>query len=374
MTSQSTSFAEIDALYPLPPEELPRQWVLAPSAEALPDAWEAHALRGWHFAAHPDAELLPLRARDGSPLGWVLAVLAQLGPDGDRVPSDALTLPVGADPLPAELEAALYGRNAAGVNEHGHGLEGAWTALVIAPSLRRVYVNPTGGLVYSPERRTVAVTYNLIPGLERDLEVSQAFNSPAAQYFYTYGLTSHRGLHRLLPNHYLDLDTFEAQRHWPTQRLPPFASGEEGVHRIVVHARRVLAALSGYYEGFNVGLTAGYDSRAALSILRPLVIEGVDVSLTTKIAPTEGHRVDVAGAKRLARIAGLPHRVQHTQPGEKDNVARYYVRIGEARGGRFIANAAGDQGDAEGTDEARRLTLHGGSGEIGRGKLWVGKG
>ena len=367
-----TDFAALDALYPLPPEALPRQWVLAREASLLPAAWTAEALGGWHFAAHPEARVHALRAADGSALGWAVDVLAQLGPDGDGVPEATLTLPVGADPSPEDLERALYGRDAAGLNEDGHGLEGRWAALVIAPSLRRVYVNPTGSLVYSPQHRAVATSHNLIPGLERDEALSRAFDPLAKGHIYGFGLTAHRGLRRLLSNHVLDLDTFEPRRHWPVGEMPAYRSGHEGVGRVVAHTRRLLRTVFAVHPRVaRLSLTAGRDSRAMLAILRPflpgqatgLAEAPLDVFVFTKSGPTRGHRMDVAAARRVARLARLPHHVLPNAPRDGSDVLKRFVRIGEARAGPmlFLSPVGRDP---------ERLSLTGMNGAIGRGIYW----
>ncbi len=362
-----TDFAALDALYPLPPEALPRQFLLAADPALLPAAWPSESLGGWHFAAHPEARVARLRAADGTRLGWAVEVLAQLGPDGDRVPGTTLSLPVGPDPSPGELGRALYGRDAEGLSDEGHGLEGAWTALVVAPSLRRVYVNPTGSVVYSPEHRAVASSHNLVPGLARDAGLSLAFDPLAARYRYTFGLTAHRGLRRLLPNHALDLGTFEPQRHWPVGAVPSYASGHEGVERVVGHSRRVLrAAFEAGPKQVRLGLTAGRDSRAALAVLRPFVEgEGVEAVLFTREGGLPRHRLDVAAARRVARCARLPHQVLRLRERPPGEVRRRFVALGEVGAGAVLRFAvAGPGGEEQG------LGLNGMNGAVGRGIYW----
>lgn len=256
----ATDFAALDSLYPLPPEELFRQWVLTREAGQVPPGWQRRSFDGWHLTCHPDAHVCDLCANDGTQIGWVIEPLAQLSRAGDSIPTGALKLPIPAHGSPADLERALYGRDEHG-RSSGDGIEGMWVAITFdgpqtAP-FRRVYLGAIHSVVYSADRRTVATTHNLIPGLRRDLPLSRAFDPLATNAYFTFGLTEFHGLHRLLPNHYLDLDTFAAVRHWPPAAPEPLASGEKGAAAIVEHARRMLDVLRTEDHNFHVFLSAG---------------------------------------------------------------------------------------------------------------------
>lgn len=342
----ATDFAALDALYPLPPDELPRQWVLTREPGEVPTAWQRRSSDGWHLTSHPDAQVSELRAADGALLGWVIEPLAYLSASGDAMVRDTLTLPIPADAPPSQVERALYGRDDCG-QSGGDGLEGTWVAVVFggaaAQRFGRVYLGAIHSVVYSPQHRSVATTHNLIPGLRRDLALSGAFDPLATNSYFTFGLTAFHGVERLLPNHYLDLETFAPVRHWPLAPPQPLPTGEHGAAAIVHHARRLLEVLRTENENFHVFLSAGRDSRAILSLLRPLVAaDRVKVHLATTAAAEMKYLTDFQGARRLARIANLPHEVTWRRQHRTDarDVMRRFVRIGESKSGPILSSPA----------------------------------
>jgi hypothetical protein len=367
-----TDFAALDALYPLPPEDLPRQWVLARDPELAPPGWERRTLNGWHLGAHPDAHVCDLFSSGGSRLGWIIEPLVYLNQEGGAVPTDSLTLPADGCSSGA-IERALYGRDERG-RSSGGGIEGMWVAIIFGGTeqapLRRVYLGAIHSVVYSVDHGAVATTHNLIPGLTRDQALSRAFDPLATNRFFTFGLTAFTGLRRLLPNHYLDLDTFQAVRHWPSEALEPLNSGQEGAVAIVKHTHRLLRALSTAYRSYRIFLSAGRDSRAVLASLRPLLDEGaIDLVLSTTVGHDLQSRVDVHAARQLARIAGLPHEVTERgrHSGRSAGAGRAFVRIGESKSGPILS--------APGVTNLQphdgRFILAGMGGEVGRSYYWA---
>lgn len=369
-----TDFSALDALYPLPPEELPRQWLLTRDPAALPAEWERRTIEGWNFAAHPDAHVCDLRASDGTSVGWLVEPLAYLTAVGDSLPGSELTLPVSAHASPADIERALYGRDESG-RSNGDGVQGMWVAIVFGGAanapFRRIYLGPIHSVVYNETHRAVATSHNLFSGLRRDDALSRAFDPLATDAYFTFGLTAFESLRRLLPNHYLDLDTFQPVRHWPLQALEPLVDGKDGAAAIVKHARRLVTVLATRHRSFRVFLSAGQDSRAILALLRPLIDEGtIDVVLTTTVGRDFESRMDVQAARRLVRIASLPHEVRRRRPhnSEAADVVRAFVRIGESKAGHILSAAANKEKQRLRDD---RFNLAGMAGEVGRAS-WGG--
>ena len=368
---QPTDFEALDAIYPLPLDDLHRQWALSRTRTALPEAdWAVHTLHGWHLAAHPETHVCALQADDGAPLGWVLEPLFYSAGQRFERPDEVLRLPVSsADASEAELERALYGRDASGRSD-GSGLGGMWIAIVLAP-VPRLYLGPIHSVVYDPEKRIVAPTHNLLGPVTRDLELSRAFDPLATFRYYSFGLTAFRGVRRLLPNHYLDLERFVPVRHWPKAPLPRFQDGREGAAAIVEHGQRILEGMAETVERFAVPLSAGNDSRAVLSLLRRVCEAGrTPVELFTSVGVDFGKRIDVQGARRLAALSGLAHEVQPRPPHvavPAEAVMRNFARIGEAKA-TPILSAPGTLKRAE--DSGSKLTVAGMGGETARATFW----
>lgn len=370
-----TDFGAVDAVYPLSPEDLPRQWVLSRDAGALPDGWARHTTNGWHLGVERHANLCTLRSAEGRAVGWVVEALAYLGDKGQVTTRGGdITLPVHADASIEEVERVLYGRDSLGHSD-GTGLVGPWTAWVFGKTTGRgggrIYVSPKHSVTYSPECGVVSATPNLIPELRRDESLSRAFDPLTTNSYLTFGLTAFVGVHRLLPNHYLNLETFEVERHWPRGAITPIGDGEEGAGEIVDQARRVLELLGTRYDSFLVYLSAGRDSRAVLALLQPMVEAGWTVDLSTTVKLDLASRTDLQAARRLARQAELPHTVSRRWRRRhipEARALRNFARIGEARAGGSVSSPATLTPEPDGG----QLSIGGMAGETGRAYFWAG--
>ena len=54
------------------PADLPGQFVLSRSDEAVPSGWAVHRQRGWTLGAHPWLPVMTIRTLDGADAGWIL--------------------------------------------------------------------------------------------------------------------------------------------------------------------------------------------------------------------------------------------------------------------------------------------------------------
>lgn len=361
----------LDALYPLPPEELSRQWVLSRRHELLPEQWSGSDLHGWHLAAHPDANVCRLENRHGELMGWVIEPLAYL--EGERrhtTPGPTVRLPLEREPSGEELDRVFYGRDPQGVT-NGDGFVGGWTAIVLSPSGQQwVYLGATHSVVYSPQHEAVATSHNLIPGLIRDRALSKAFDPMGTHRYYTFGLTPFLGLHRLLPNHCLNLSGFTAHRHWPRGALDERVPGPTAAARIIKHARELMSVMAESYDIFRVPLSAGRDSRAVLSCLRPFVDdERVTIQTFTTSGPSLASRVDGQIGVRLAKIAQVPHELKAyvKLPTQPEDLRRAFVKLGESKFGPALGAPAREQSPPP----VSQLNLPGMAGETARAFYWT---
>lgn len=369
-----TDFDRLDAVYPLPLDELPRQWVLGQEAGELPPEWERRELNGWTLAAHPLAYLARLETRDGRHIGWVLEAMLHTDADGARVPGEAVRIDIGDGELSeAKLEKALYGRDEMGWTD-GTGLEGYWIAIVLVGSLQRVYLSANNSTMYDAAKRRVATSHNLLQPFERDLELSRAFDPLETLGYYSFGLTAFKGVKRLLPNHYLDLTTFEPVRHWP-KTAPRREEGGAVAGRIIEHGQRVTAAIAAHEDKAEIPLSAGNDSRAVLASARKLIEQGdTKFRAFTSVGKDFDTRIDVQGATKVARIAGVEHEIRQRARHEKaplEKVMRLFARIGEAKSGPSLSTprllASLDDPDAV---PEQNLSLAGMGGEVGRASYY----
>lgn len=188
-----------------------------------------------------------------------------------------------------------------------HG--GSWLLIMAVAGSERVYLDSDGSmsLVYSPERRCAAATTGLILD---DADYVDRFQTElydalgvAGEGWFPSGLTAHRGVKRLLCNHYLDLGEWSIHRHWPRTDFEWDVSATDAALRVAEIVRASITALLKHGRVVRA-LTGGNESRFLLAADREQCRE---YDYVTVSAPAT--KRDVVLAKRLAEIAGLSHRL-----------------------------------------------------------------
>lgn len=367
--------AALDSLSPLSPDELYRQWVIAPQGHNGPTEWREFSFDGWQLFAHTDAHVCELTSTDGYTVGWVMEAMAYLKEEDGNVPKEKQVLPVGKNFSASEIERALYGRDSSGYSD-GTGFTGTWTAIIFGgrgdSTFQRVYLGVSHSVVYSLQQQVVATTHNLIPDIQRDEDLSKAFDCLNRRSYFSFGLTAFKGLSRLLPNHYLDLKTFQSKRHWPISSLDRYTNGKKGAANLVDYCRRIVNVITSEYPKSRVFLSAGRDSRAILACLRPFVENDEDITLSTTVSSSLASKIDLQAARWLARRTGLPHKVKRKKSRSEmsdDYVMRSFVRIGEAAAAPNLF-ASPDIHNRKPFNPNARFKIAGMGGETGRAKFW----
>jgi hypothetical protein len=121
--------------------------------------------------------------------------------------------------------------------------------------------------------------------------------------WFPAGLTAHHGIHRLLPNHYLDLETWKACRFWPTADLATANDPMETVDEIIAIVQAQIEALLAGPKKLAFALTAGHETRLLLACARPYL---KDIDFVT-VTGGDRHEVDTVVARRIAKDLGLRH-------------------------------------------------------------------
>jgi hypothetical protein len=138
-------------------------------------------------------------------------------------------------------------------------------------------------------------------------------------------LTVHEGLSRLLPNHYLDLETWQPIRFWP--RADEFSQDlgfEEATGSVARALESFLAAAADQFR-LGITLTAGLDSRLLLAAARPVVDK---VEFFTISPEREG--IDQILARRMARDHGLRYQTFALVKSSAEDMARWDKAVGHA--------------------------------------------
>lgn len=250
----------------------------------------------------PGIRTYPIATRDGALLGHLYGLLLTAEP----VPG--LTISRGGITIDAPVpDAAAFERNVL------DALRGSFIVVTRGALPRRLYPDcgATLPIVYCAASRRAASSAGMLLGPE---EYAARFLAPrhhrlvesggAADRWIPGALTAHEGVRRLMPNHYLDLTTWETTRFWP--RRDEFALGlafETAVEIVADRMQGFMRAV-GHSASAAIALTAGFDSRMLLAAARSVSDRIESFTLTP---PQPGLDQIVSG--ELARRLGMRHRL-----------------------------------------------------------------
>lgn len=329
------------------------QFLLGAGWNRAPARWVSDAIGDWFLGRHPDLPAIRLTGRDRGAMGWMLGYpISEAGTllaDGEslRVPAPALE-------STEALEAFIYSF-------------GGRFAAVLLDDHPRLYLDPCGSLsaVYCTHQHLVASTPNLIPyeGHTRDrAELARAIGIPHTNGMYPLGLTPRYGIERILPNHYLDLSSWETIRHWPKQPLTYLVPVEEAVVEIADIVKRQIAAVVAASPTY-LPLTAGRDSRMLLACAKGVADR---LELLTVELGNQPSAVDCKTSRRIAERFGLKHRVLPMERATEADLQEWMFRIGYSTGEVTGWQCATTWKRLPGG----RAMLGGNVGELARGYYW----
>ncbi|MGO1499880.1 MAG: hypothetical protein ACTHWH_01180 [Marinobacter sp.] len=243
---------------------------------------------------------------------------------------------------------------------------GSWVMVMRTLTSLRLYLDPCGSLsvVYSQDKAAAGSTAGLLLNdseytatfnreLHKELEVLQSGWFPA-------GMTAHRGINRVLANHYLDLRTWTTTRHWPRRDFVTRLSLEEAGRRIAHILMGTIGAMQS--DGPTVlAITGGKDSRLLLAGCRPY-LDYID--LVTIDLP--GSERDVYLAKSIARIdSQLRHRILGPVLASEEERKLWLYNASHCAGGmnQYYSPSLKPL-------KSYKYFISGAAGEIGRAFLW----
>ncbi|WP_232210433.1 hypothetical protein [Nitrococcus mobilis] len=216
---------------------------------------------------------------------------------------------------------------------------------------RTLYTDAFGhfSLVYGHGR--VATNPDLIPASDNATLVG-LMDIPVPDNWYPFGLTPKNGVSRLLPNHYLDLNSWSQHRLWPKENPRGTITIDEAATIIGLVVRHNINAVSSKHP-LQLPLTAGYDSRMLLACARDHVAQ---LQCHTHNAHPATGRLDVVTAPRLCKQQSIPHQTLKNVEAPQARKDEWLKRAGRSAAGASY-NIAGSSFPYNGRT---RLTGHGG--------------
>ncbi|WP_018856739.1 hypothetical protein [Rhizobium sp. 42MFCr.1] len=335
-------------------DQLAGQFVLA--SEPIPRFlnWDHCELGSLHLALAPGAKSVPVVDAEGNQLGVLLGTPIDLAQR--RVIADSYSI---SEKLEDVNDVDDF------IETHIYSLAGSFLFILSTPTKRRVYLDANGtmSLVYDAQARLAGATAAAL--LSED-QYRQRFRAKLYKSldvenagWFTGDLTAHAGVNRLLCNHYLDLDTWTANRHWPASPITVSLDPTSTCTRIFERVGQTIEILARTGKT-SVALTAGSDSRLLLSCCKNLLRE---VSFVTVKAPNAD--VDTNCAKRLALKFKLAHETLAYCEATHEQAELWRLRAGHCVGGNNVKMHPSVRA-LEG-----RYFVGGLGGEVGRGFLWL---
>jgi hypothetical protein len=297
-------------------------FVLGRSVQPVAPGWALRTLDGWQLAHDPDLPALDVVDLEGTQLGWVLGHPIDLEARG---------------PAQAPLRAPLVGGDAASpdrVEPWVYRYAGRF-ALVLLRPFERVYPDAVASLpvLFSEGHGRVTSSPFLLGPAEAlsDDPLVDVVEIASTDRCFILGSTPVRGAANLLPNHVLELRTWRARRHWPSEMFEE-DSVEAGLRRVGETLEATMTALAAR-EAPHVSLTAGIDTRALLACSRDIRDR---LRFFTLALPDDYGAIDLMTASRIAGRFGLDHRSLVWHRPHVADVERFAIdtgcMIGEQRG------------------------------------------
>ena len=293
---------------------LPDQFILCRDPGHVPDGWPKYVEHDWCLGYQPSLPVVRLADEFGTSMGWLLGWAVD-GSGALLESGQIATVPVAASD---ELEHWIY--------LHG----GRFAVIVVTPSFARVYLDPCGSLsaVYCPVLECVASTTSIVPrggDTEEITEHMRLVGIPGVG-MYPLHLTPRKNVLRLLPNHFLDLGTWEAARHWPKTHAFALRDTADVVSSVVDRVRLNLGGVIDVWPAL-LRLTAGRDSRMLLACARPMA-DQITFFTAEHERADEASWLDCSTASRIARDLGLRYRRLSHRRARPEDLDEWLVRTG----------------------------------------------
>jgi len=305
---------------PLSPDDLIGQFILCQNEQAIPENWPRRQLGSWYLGSHSALPIVDIITDDSTVIGWLLGY--PINSQG-RLITGSVCFPVNPDQgdMPDQFESWVY--------DHG----GRFAVVCVTNRIARFYLDPCGTLagVFCREKQILASTVSAIGGLAgtNDNVISE-LRVPYGDSWYPFGLTPRRSVERLLPNHFLDLTTWETVRHWPKGEIVTDSDVQGAVSKITYILKNNISAVARDFP-LHMSITAGRDSRALLACSR----EQLDrIVFFTMAAPVKKGKLTLKGqldcgfAAKIARLCGIKHITIPFERSSQADLEKWLYRTG----------------------------------------------
>lgn len=297
-----------------------KQVFLAAEKPDIPESYRLVDAGGFWIAADRGIPVVPVRESGGRRVGFILGnAFSEF--HGEFLPEGEADVPIAIASV-SDVELLFLPR-----------ISGSFVFLTCGDLPKRIYMDHGASfpMVYSPSDRRVASSVAL---LLTEADYHSRFRADfhdaliareGTGAWISGGLTAHRGVLRVLANHYLDLATWTTHRFWP--RPGEFAQWRDFDEAVDVTAKAVTEFSAAASRAFKLGvtLTAGIDTRGLVASCRPVIDE---VEFFTLLVPRTEMDADVSS--RIAKRFGLTHRLLPLHEASEEAMAIWDRMVGDS--------------------------------------------
>lgn len=241
-------------------EQFRYHYVLGADPNRSYPGWRSLPVGGRMLHAGAALPAAPIYDADSSLVGWLLGIAMH----PEHGPLNTLTIPESA-------RAAAF---ADVLEQHVSEMAGRYVVIVSTGRISRVYHDPVGDLpvIFDPETGLVGSALSVM--LDRSVRLVPDMAARAVlkgRRHIGFGRTLDAAARYCLPNHYLDLDTMQTVRYWPTDDTDfdvTRAESEAVTTQIIDRLRGNITALTRNFDTI-MPLTGGRDSRMLLACTMP---------------------------------------------------------------------------------------------------------
>ena len=215
-----------------------------------------------------------------------------------------------------------------------HALGGRFLFVLDLPGARRIYTDASAQLpcVFDRERQVAGSTADaILNAQDYEARFDRALYDHLGvdgEGWFAGGPTAHHGLSRVLPGHYLDLETWRCKRAWPRSAPDPARDPALILDALIANVQAQIEALLSGPQKVALALTGGRETRMMLACARPWMAQIDCVTITGR----DRHQIDTRLAHKITNDLGLTHIELPRRSADTTQHQRFIRRGGHCNG------------------------------------------
>ncbi|UZD90623.1 hypothetical protein [Cognatishimia activa] len=293
-----------------------QQFVLTRQSNLSYPGFNQRALQGWVLHTGQAMRVAQVYDATGTQVGFLLGVALQ---DGTFLSGD-ITVPA------SQFDKGFIPE----LDKLVNSMAGRFVLIILGTHIQEIYVDPVCDMpvVFDPAHQIVGSSVALI--LHRGYQPNKMFNLGKilrGGRTFTLQHTVDSGIFRTLPNHALDLVSFDTRRHWPSQDIrfnDTSCDPESIVSQIVDRLGRNFGEIVSNFPCI-VPMTGGRDSRS-------LIASGhKHLDKVTEFSAFKFHNssaIDAARGREIMQQLGFGFKTYGRKPISQRSLAEFHLKTG----------------------------------------------